>query len=278
MVNQDIIENGQVIKYRHYLQLVIEGSFNSCICQSRAGLGKTHTTLQILDDENAEYYYTTTYSSPLALYKMLYENNGKIIVLDDMEMILNNPISVSILKSALWGVKGKREVAFTTTSNKLDYIPQKFDFTGRIIMLVNEIKAKRTPTFDALITRTLNIKLTYSFEETKEMAISIVNKNVQDGHIRAKVLDIIERRIAPFHDFNFRYLDHLIKMVRSKPDYAEELFMEAFNVDEDYQIIWELIQAKYTAEKQIQLFKTKTGKGRTTYYRIRKRIKGDYGI
>lgn len=278
MTGTDIIENGQVVRYRHYLQLVAEGSFNSCICQSRAGLGKTQTTLQILDSEKAEYFYTTTHSSPLALYKMLYENNGKIIVLDDMEEILNNPTSVSILKSALWGVKGKRVVAFNTTSAKLEDIPQQFDFTGRVIMLVNEIKAKRTPSFDALLSRTLHIQLVYSFDETKEMAISIVNQKVQEGHIRAKVLDIIERRIAPFHDFNFRHLDHLIRMVKSKPDNAEELFMGNFRVDEDYQLIWELIKTEQTPEQQIQQFRVKTGKGRTTYYRIRKRIKEDYGI
>ena len=63
------------------------------------GLGKTYLTLnevkQLLKPD--EWCYFNGYTTPLSLYETLYKNrNAKLIILDDVEGIFNNPISVSI--------------------------------------------------------------------------------------------------------------------------------------------------------------------------------------
>jgi hypothetical protein len=257
--------------------MVIQGYVTSLICKSRAGLGKTQTTIQMLKEDKTEFHYINSYSTPLALYKTLYQHNGKIIVLDDMEMIFDNDISISILKSALWDVDGERKVTYNSTTTRLTEVPSSFIFTGRIVMLVNEIKAKKSPSFEALLSRTLNVEISYSFEETKAMAFDIINKRVSDVDQRVRIMDIINRCIAPFHDFNFRLLDRLITFVRYDTTEAEQLFMNTLSVDDDNKLVWSLLTQDITIDEQIQQFTAKTGKSRTTFYKIRKRIKEEYG-
>ena len=81
-----IIENEKTRIYRRYVDMVTQGFATGLICKSRAGLGKTQLTLSILENSKTTYYHTNTYSTPLALYKMLYHHNGKVIVLDDIPL------------------------------------------------------------------------------------------------------------------------------------------------------------------------------------------------
>ena len=272
-----LIHNEKTQQYRRYVQMVANGFSTSLICKSRAGLGKTQLTLQILEDEKTPYYHTNTYSTPLALYKLLYHHNGKIIVLDDMEMILENHLSVSILKSALDSGMTKRVVHWHSTTHNLEEVPTSFEFTGKLIMLVNEIRVKNSPSFDALLSRTTNITLTYSFDETKAMANQIVNERHNlDWQQKLKVNEIISKRIAPFHDFNFRLLEQLIKFVRFDIDEAEELFINSINVDSEYKIVWQLMYTEISVTEKVSRFTAITGKGRATFFRIKKKIEEDY--
>jgi len=272
-----IIENEKTRIFKRYVQMVVDDFSTGLICKSRAGLGKTQMTLSILEEANAPYYHTNTYSTPLALYKMLFHNNGKIIVLDDMEMILENNLSVSILKSALDSGQDKRMIHWHSTTTNLEEVPQRFEFKGKLIMLVNEIRVKDSPSFEALLSRTTNITLTYSFDETKAMANTILNERDNLSlEQKRKTNEIIDKSIAPFHDFNFRLLERLIKFVRFDIDEAEELFLNSINVDSDYRIVWKLMLEEIPVAEQVQKFTALTGKGRTTYFSIKKKIEENY--
>ena len=120
-VEIEIVEKGLM---EDYLDMAVQGKA-SVLIHSRAGLGKTYTTLKKL--EGKDYKYNSGFASPLALYKELYEHRNKVIVLDDIEGMLKNQVAISILKAAL----GNGTVSYLTTSKKLGEAPQEFEFNRK---------------------------------------------------------------------------------------------------------------------------------------------------
>ena len=109
------------------------------------------------------------------------------------------------------------------------------------------------------------------------MANNILNERRNlDLQEKMKVNEIIDRCIAPFHDFNFRLLERLIKFVRFDIDEAQELFLNSINVDNDYKVVWELSLEDISVTEQVNRFTAKTGKGRTKFFKIKKKIEEDY--
>jgi len=268
-----IIKSKQGNVYTDYVKMLANGYANSLICRSKAGLGKTHTTIELLKDLKIPYVYKSGFSTPLSLYITLHENRDKIIVLDDMEMLLNDIKVISILKSVLWEVDGRREVSYDTTSQAIGNTPSKFEYTGKIILLLNEINAKYDESFKALLSRCINYELVYTFDDVLVMCDKILEKKKLSKEERWRVKTIIERNVTKAHDFNFRLLERLIKFVQYDSKKAEHLFIESLDIDEDYKIVLELMNSDLTIINQVRKFDELTGGSRAKFYRIKKKLK-----
>lgn len=112
-----------------------------------------------------DYVYRSGHITPLSLYILLYENRGRTIIFDDIEELFKNDTAVGILKAALWPIKGKRIVTYTTTSDKIGDTPQEFEFYGGVILLANKIPREDSPTIQALSTRGLVIRINLTFKQ-----------------------------------------------------------------------------------------------------------------
>ena len=108
--------------------------------------------INTIKKEKRDFVYLNTYTTPLALYKYLYDNKDKLIVLDDVMGLFNNEKTLALLKSALWEVDGKRLITMNTTSRLLEGYPLIFEFKGQVIFLSNRIKENEHIT--ALLSRT----------------------------------------------------------------------------------------------------------------------------
>jgi len=70
------------------VKLVAEGKITSLLITGKPGTGKSYSTIKKLNEYGEEgkfYVYNKGVSTPLALYRLLYENNGKVIVFDDCD-------------------------------------------------------------------------------------------------------------------------------------------------------------------------------------------------
>ena len=123
------------------VSMVADGVQPSAIITGEGGLGKTYTVVKTLETKgysdisdladfqvgmilNARKCFTMVkgYSTAKGLYRTLFENNKSVIVFDDCDSVLKDPIALNILKSALDSY-GKRIISWNADM-KDDDLPQ----------------------------------------------------------------------------------------------------------------------------------------------------------
>ena len=111
-------------------------------CFKKAGLKQSFDTT---DDTIAagqpsgakgDYYLMKGYSSPKALYRVLYEYRKRWLILDDCDKAITDPTAVLLLKAALDATE-KRYVAWNSDPIGGSELPRQFEFEGGVIAITN---------------------------------------------------------------------------------------------------------------------------------------------
>ena len=124
--------------------MVVNDITPSLIVTGEGGLGKTHSVKSTIAQnglETNEYVFFKGYSTARGLYNTLFDNNGKLIVFDDCDSVLEDKVALNILKSALDSYE-TREISWMAKMTKGDVYPNQFNFTGRVIFISNKNKDK----------------------------------------------------------------------------------------------------------------------------------------
>ena len=270
----EIVSSNQLDIIKKYIKMVGVGKMEALIIHSKAGLGKTYTILNTLKEAKIDFKYLSGYMTPLGLYRYLYENRDKIIVLDDVEGLLTNEISIAIMKSALWKAGDTRTVCYDSTAKQLGKTPKSFEFTGQIVLLTNEVGANKTSeNYKALLSRTTTFELVYTFDQIIAQSKKIIEKRKLTNPQKEKVLEILEKIDSSF-TFNFRELDRLIKFVEFDIESAETMFFNSSKANEEVKAYLRIVSKWNSTELQIEMFKRETGLSRRSYYRFKKK----YGV
>lgn len=199
-------------------KMVIMGVSPSLIVTGSGGLGKTHSVKQSMTDcgmEEHEYVFFKGYSTARGLYNSLYDNNGKVIVFDDCDSVLEDKVALNILKSALDSYD-EREITWMSKMNKSDEYPNKFKFNGRIIFISNK---KKSSLDQAVLSRSLVVDLSMSADEKIERMRHILSAILPEYSIsvKQKALDFLEE-VKNETELNIRTLIMVSKIVDSYPD------------------------------------------------------------
>lgn len=139
----------------------------SLVLTGEGGLGKTYSVLSTVGEsvlEKTEWIQIKGFSTARGLYNCLYDNNGKLIIFDDCDSILEDKVALNILKSALDSYE-TRTITWQSKMAKSDEYPSKFNFTGRIIFISNKNRASID---GAILSRSLCVDLTMTREEKIE--------------------------------------------------------------------------------------------------------------
>jgi hypothetical protein len=170
---------------RDLASMVALGTVPSLIVTGEGGLGKTHTVRQTLGDcglEDSDFVFFKGYSTARGLYNTLFDNNGKLIVFDDCDSVLDDKVALNILKSALDSYE-EREISWMSKMAKNDAYPSQFVFTGRIIFISNK---KKDSIDEALLTRSLTVDLTMTPDDKIERMRTILPNILPDYYIGVK--------------------------------------------------------------------------------------------
>ena len=165
--------------------MVVQGATPSLIVTGEGGLGKTHTVTQTIKDnllDENDFVTFKGYSTARGLYNTLYDHNGKLIVFDDCDSVLEDKVALNILKSALDSYE-TRQITWMARMNKSDEYPNQFNFTGRIIFISNKDKSKID---SAILSRSLTVDLTMTPSEKIERMSFILDKILPDYSIEVK--------------------------------------------------------------------------------------------
>ena len=199
-------------------QMVVSGITPSLIVTGEGGLGKTHSVTQTIkanDVSEDSYVFFKGYSTARGLYNTLYDNNGKLIIFDDCDSVLEDKVAINILKSALDSYE-RRTISWMAKMNKSDEYPQQFDFTGRIIFISNKSKEKID---EAIRTRSLTVDLTMTPDDKIERMGSILSSILPEYNIDVKnqALDFL-KTVKDDVSLNMRMLIMVTKMASTYPE------------------------------------------------------------
>jgi hypothetical protein len=155
------------------VDMVARNKAVSLIVTGPGGLGKTHTVRAALeraglqdasgfDSEVPERSFKVIkgYSTAKGLYRELFWNKDSVIVFDDTDSILKDPVALNLLKGALDSYD-KRIISWNADM-KDDDLPRSFQFNGRVIFISN---LKRAQMDSALKTRAYVVDLAMNLQQ-----------------------------------------------------------------------------------------------------------------
>ena len=80
---------------------VVHRKCNGVYLYGRPGTSKTHTVCTTLDNLAVNYAYSNGHLTPIGLFDLIMENRDRVIVIDDVSAIFNQPIALQLLLAAL---------------------------------------------------------------------------------------------------------------------------------------------------------------------------------
>jgi hypothetical protein len=110
------------------------------------------------------------YSTAKGLYRTLFENNGGVIVFDDCDAVLKDPVALNLLKGALDSY-GRRIISWNADMRDED-LPRSFNFTGKVIFISN---LSQDSIDQAIRSRSMMIDLSMNEDQKIDRMAHIIN-------------------------------------------------------------------------------------------------------
>lgn len=275
---------------KHYVRMVVRGISNGAVLIGPGGFGKSYAVMSEVRKELKpdEWVYVNSYVTPLRLYQLLHDNNGKLIIFDDVKGLLDSEKSISIVKGALWELDNDRRViSYETTSKANAEYPKQTEFNGRIIILANKIKLKDAD-IEAMRSRCHYCHLRLEIKEVLTIMKQIIKMPYKDLTLeeRGQAYKLLEAKILEsptVMSFNLRMLIkayQYIKYMKLTGDkclgkeLTEAMIDTEKDIDENAELgyIYRLMKDNYSAGEQVAKFVQRFNSSRNTYYRRKKEL------
>jgi hypothetical protein len=233
------------------------------IIEGAGGTGKTWAVTQSIGKKAV---ILSGHSTILQLYLDLYKNRNKLIVLDDIDLLLRSVVGISVLKQ-LAETKKQKKISYHTTSAILikNKVPQEFTTTGNIILLCNDVRdLEFNQDLVALFSRGVYLLFSPSPKE--------VFDNISTFGKDQEILLFIKRVLSFVKEINLRHFVVAQQVKDSNLDWKRFLSAE-LEIPEDVSVVLSIPENLSYAER-VKIFTEKTKKSESTYANIVRKIGG----
>lgn len=215
--------------------MLANGDQASVVVTGPGGLGKSHTVsaalrdagfndVSVLDELDVgdnipknSYRVIKGYSTPKGLYRVLYENRNSVIVFDDCDSVLKDPVSLNLLKAALDSYS--RRIISWRADIKDEDLPNVFEFKGRVVFISNLSSGSMD---QAIITRSLAVDLTMTAKQKVErMRYLLTQPDFMEDFAmthKSDAMDLIDVLCDKIKELSLRTLMQVIKIRKSNPN------------------------------------------------------------
>ena len=210
--------------------MLANGAQSSVVVTGPGGLGKSYTVAQSLDSNGFKdvttlealevgarintkksYRVIKGYSTPKGLYRTLYENRDGVVVFDDCDSVLKDPVSLNLLKGALDSYS-KRIISWRADM-KDDELPTSFEFKGRVVFISN-LGSDRID--QAIISRSMAVDLSMTKEQKIErMQYLLDQPGFMPGvskTVKQDALDLVASVVDSVKELSLRTLIQVTKI------------------------------------------------------------------
>lgn len=215
--------------------MLAKGDQASVVVTGPGGLGKSHTVsaalaksglkdLSVLDEyeigaavPSNSFSVVKGYSTPKGLYRTLYENRNSVIVFDDCDSVLKDPVSLNLLKAALDSYS--RRIISWRADIKDEDLPTVFEFKGRVVFISNMNGASLD---QAIISRSMAVDLSMTAEQKIERMRHLLTEKdfMPDFDLVAKndAMNLIAKLADKVKELSLRTLIQVTKIRKSNPN------------------------------------------------------------
>jgi hypothetical protein len=236
---EDISESRFTINQRFgfvsdMVSMLATGEQASVVVTGPGGLGKSHTVYQTLlkdgfqdvttldgfnpDDALGKKTFVVVkgYSTAKGLYRTLYENRKGVIVFDDCDSVLKDPVSLNLLKGALDSYS-KRIISYKADIRD-DDLPNVFEFKGRVVFISNLPSQAMD---QAIISRSMAVDLSMNTQQKVERMQHLIEQPdfmpEFDKSLKTDAINLIGSLSDRVKDLSLRSLIQTVKIRKSAP-------------------------------------------------------------
>jgi len=217
---------------RDMVQMLAKGDQASVVVSGPGGLGKSHTVsaaltdagftdLSVLDEladgavvPDKSFRVVKGYSTPKGLYRVLFENRNSVVVFDDCDSVLKDPVSLNLLKAALDSYS--RRIISWRADTRDEELPNVFEFKGRVVFISNLSSSSLD---QAIISRSLAVDLSMTAKQKVErMRFLLDQKDFMpeyDKQHKVDAMDLIAELCDNVKELSLRTLIQVTKIRKS---------------------------------------------------------------
>lgn len=220
----------------------VNGHIKALICSGPAGLGKSYTVNEALENiPDNKYTIIRGVVNKTGLYKTLYQyrHPGNVVVFDDADRIFFDEDSMNLLKAACDTMR-TRILSYLSEFKLVDedsaeVIPNQFEFEGTVIFITNqdfdrmiEADHKHSPHMEALVSRShyidmgMKTRRDYMIRIKQVVAQGMLKDNGLDDLQSKLVMDFIEKHQNELRELSLRIAIKIGVLVKTSRNWEKQ--------------------------------------------------------